>query len=1015
MDVHPHQHPDLELPKDERTKKVSEAFTQLRKGFKTIQMYQLGPERFASLINPALVILTDALTAGPVELQVKPMALQCADTMVWASEGRDSIAGRLFREGIRRLNFLPGLTEDELSKLVQIMLSHPRAGGKDLTAQLFEASFVHIEYLVISGFGFGELSKEQVDSGVARITEHLDQRLQQLGPNSFLPSPLDSAQLAELSQLTQGNVLTLPAFREKVQQEWRADESARMPKQLAVLISSQLEEGQVPEQLLNQIVERLVDMTLDAGNLTSLLEILNGLKAQAEKTGPNSYARQVVRAISRELNLRDRVLRLAELQRTRPFQVPGELVRLLAGLEVEALGSLLEALDLLEKPEQRLPWLEGISHLAKSNPQLLIDSLKSDRPGHAVDVLAVLKQLTPADWPKHVQETLRHPSIAVRIEIVTYLSTLKESQVLRFLAEASRSSVAEVRCAAYEALVTYDSGKAAQHFLHIAQSSQWDKLPQKEKELVYTCLGRTRHELARQHFQEVLAQKERLLGDAVIVSTKLLTVIGLKAMEDPDAQKMLRAAMDAAQTGRKVRSAIAESLEAIRVGIQGRQRHASTIATVSTVKQVNEVVAPAESAAEASLLSGELSERELSSQTTDQQLQGPFRNLLGSLNMLLRSSRLYDPGNAIFTKPLQTALDASNQIIATDGALELVLVSGSFFINGRLVRIDQAMSDQVNHLSEELKQRNLVGFRASAVLRIDDWQALLMVLRTEDGAAPTSATGVHLIRGDTLAEHLEKAGISAAAKDERPEDALRRILVPYARALLFIETYLAGLRSGGKMGQINAERITENLVDASYVLGPRMLGLTFSEHGDHNLVYHLVNTALLSIFFGRELGLNKAQLKQLALVALLCEAPFGLLAPQIQLVAFPERLSAEAQAQIAMARKKGAVFALIEQPTNDNNLKRALCCLQLHAVFDRRSLYLARILALCATFERVTGPCADHPGVTPQVAIDGMCKQLRARFDPELLYVFASSVGTLPFKCLSKPGSIGSNPTLTAP
>jgi HD-GYP domain len=1002
MDANPHQHPDLELPKDERTKKVSEAFTQLRKGFKTIQMYQLGPERFASLINPALAILTDALTAGPVELQVKPMALQYADTMVWASEGRDSIAGRLFREGIRRLNFLPGLTEDELSKLVQIILSNPRAGGKDLTAQLFEASFVHIEYLVISGFGLGELSKEQVDAGVARITEYLDQRLQLLPPNSLLPNPLDSAQLAELGQLTQGKILTLPAFHEKVQQEWRADETARLPKQLAIFISSQLEEGQLPEQILNQIVERLVDMILDAGNLASLLELLDGLEAQAVKTGPNSSARQVVRAISGELSLRDRVLRLAELHRTQRFQAPGELVRLLAGLEVEALGSLLEALDVLGKPEQRSTWLEGISHLAKSNLQLLIDSLKSDRPGHAVDLLAVLKQLTPTDWPKHVQEALRHPSIAVRIEVVTYLSTLKESQALRFLTEASRSSVAEVRCAAYEALVKYDSGKAAQHFLHIAHSPQWDKLPQREKELVYACLGKTQHELARQHFQEVLAQKERLLGDAVIVSTKLLAVIGLTAMADPDAQKMLRAAMDSSLTGRKVRSAIAESLEAIRVGMQERLRHSSTLATVSDAKQVKDAVAPAEVTAEASLPSGELSEHELSLQTTDQQLQGHFRNILGSLNMLLRSSRLYDPGNAIFTKPLQTALDASNQIISTDGALELVLVSGSFFINGRLVRIDQAMVDQVNHLSEELKQRALVGLSASAALRIGDFQALLTILRTEDGAAHTATTGIHLIRGNTLAENLEKAGISAAEKDERPEKARRRILVPYARALLFIETYLAGLGSGGKTAQISADRITENLVDASYVLGPRMLGLTFSEHGDHNLACHLVNTALLSIFFGRELGLDKAQLKQLALVALLSEAAFGLLAPQIQLVAFPERLSAEAQSQIAIARKKGAVLALIEQPVSDNNLKRALCCLQMHAVFDRRALYLARILALCTTFERLTGPCADHPGVTPQVAIDGMCKQLRARFDPELLYVFASSVGALPFKCLSK-------------
>jgi hypothetical protein len=191
-------------------------------------------------------------------------------------------------------------------------------------------------------------------------------------------------------------------------------------------------------------------------------------------------------------------------------------------------------------------------------------------------------------------------------------------------------------------------------------------------------------------------------------------------------------------------------------------------------------------------------------------------------------------------------------------------------------------------------------------------------------------------------------------------------------------------------------------VDASFVLGPRMLGLTLSEQGERHLVYHLANSAVLSVFFGRELGLDKAQLKQLAQLALLCEATFGLLDRKIQLVSIPERLPAEAQAQIMTARQQGALLALLEEPVGDSNLKRALCCLQLNATFDSsHTLYPSRILALCTSFERFTGPCSDHPGVAPHLAIAGMCKQLRVKFDPELLYRFATTVGTLAFKCLS--------------
>ncbi|MCP4868758.1 MAG: HEAT repeat domain-containing protein [Proteobacteria bacterium] len=105
---------------------------------------------------------------------------------------------RLYRDGVRALVFKPGLTQDELEELLDILAKRASTGRnaeeEDLVTLLWKKSFEHVTYSAVEGFthdlhaagSFGEDGRPKVDTGEAipRMMERISGQRELVGANA---------------------------------------------------------------------------------------------------------------------------------------------------------------------------------------------------------------------------------------------------------------------------------------------------------------------------------------------------------------------------------------------------------------------------------------------------------------------------------------------------------------------------------------------------------------------------------------------------------------------------------------------------------------------------------------------------------------------------------------------------------------------------------------------------------------------------------------------------------------
>lgn len=149
-------------PSRDPVKAGADLVHEILRAFKVRRLYDVRhPQRRESEELSITRIAALLEQAGPIDIVVENERLIVGGVSVHDQpEGRDSISFILYREGLRRLSFYPGLTSDELSALLDAVAAAALAGSEeefDLLARLWERGFLHIRYAFV----------EQLDEGWA--------------------------------------------------------------------------------------------------------------------------------------------------------------------------------------------------------------------------------------------------------------------------------------------------------------------------------------------------------------------------------------------------------------------------------------------------------------------------------------------------------------------------------------------------------------------------------------------------------------------------------------------------------------------------------------------------------------------------------------------------------------------------------------------------------------------------------------------------------------------------------
>jgi len=381
--------------------------------------------------------------------------------------------------------------------------------------------------------------------------------------------------------------------------------------------------------------------------------------------------------------------------------------------------------------------------------------------------------------------------------------------------------------------------------------------------------------------------------------------------------------------------------------------------------------------------------------------------------------KMYDPENHVFEKPIAQLQETMNQVIQKDGKLEFMGVKQSFYLNGMLVKVDMSALDNVRTLLEEMRSKDVGGITLFRSVSVPELKNFIWIFSKEqsdqadeDGVEGKKLVSMKLAKWSKLKDKLENEKDESEAKLDRKKYAM----TCYGRAVLFVRKYFESLRKEKPIATSKVLRVIQDLVDISLDHRTHFLGMTTTRSDSEYLAYHSCNTALITIVFGAELGLTKAQLRDLGYIALFHDAGMGTVPDE--LLNKRGALTLEERNIINRAPLISIRNILQEKQINRATLLRLVTTFEhkvdygtavrdgqgnIQMIIPKANLGLyAKMIAIAATYDALTSKRPFRDAYGPEVALMLMWTEMRNKFDPDLLKVFMRVMAIQPIKVLTK-------------
>ena len=430
-----------------------------------------------------------------VQLAVLESQLRFEDEVVFESADRtDSLAFLLYRDGIRRLSFSPGVELQELRAFLRClnrvaMLSNDQ---DDLVTLLWEQDFHSIRYFAIE-----ELTRSE---SYSRLSDQLATSALEEGGGQGPPAEAVSLDLKQPVSTVPVEACRLePGEIEAMQKELAVEEQApfrqlvsELALELVLLEDGEEEQGEIAGDIV-EIADRLITDG-EVAELVGMHEHIDGLTAMVFRGSPS--AQKLSSELTRALTEPGRFESLMETVEAAHAPKPEALTVFLARLGTAAAPSLPAWMGKFSSAPYRRAVTAALLFLENGGLSLLREALPTGPP--------------PAD----LQERLRHRQF-VR-EVVHALGRHSSEQALPLLEQLLVSHDSETRRESFLAASRYPEVRV----LSLCLERLMDSDPEIRTAALDTLVKRGRAELGLQILERSLAS-ERFARIALLEKRRL--------------------------------------------------------------------------------------------------------------------------------------------------------------------------------------------------------------------------------------------------------------------------------------------------------------------------------------------------------------------------------------------------------------------------------------------------------------------------------------------------------------
>jgi hypothetical protein len=545
--------PDLDA---KAAQQAAQAFGLLIKGLKNIAIYRHAESRYGEYLDPAYRALTQFLGDHQnLPLKLGPYTLEYNKHVIYEEQSKENLTYRFYRDGMRFLVFREGLELDELLRFMLLAIdtsSDAQLQQEDMITRLWKESFQHIEYVVVEGFEFGELSQDQVEIEVEKIVGYLRQ---QLAANSdditrFARLSVEDLEL-ELNDIEQvrGNIISGRTARDddraRIQEELFLEEKKRVFAKMVLILFQILERDSVDSdyELMAESFAQVLDTLLLSEDVGGSVAVLHRFDQIAQRPTLDAGQRALVARIRENF-----ARRMAEPQRLEAVSQYMTLTQHLDPLAVKAYLSVLDAgaipmlcdmLEGMERAEARQVLIEVLADIGKDQAGVFAQRLDSKSSNVVRDMLAIIDIIDPPDKISLYGHLLEHPNLMIRLEGLKIMSKSRTEVAIKHLEKAMHDQDIQMRLGAYRALAASHPARAVPAFKTLMRSETYLARDRREQLAIAIALGETRAPDALAFFESLFDTKGSLFQRGKVNDLKLMAVRGLAAMRSVDAFKLL--------------------------------------------------------------------------------------------------------------------------------------------------------------------------------------------------------------------------------------------------------------------------------------------------------------------------------------------------------------------------------------------------------------------------------------------------------------------------------------------
>ena len=382
---------------------------------------------------------------APIEVDVLPFELLFRKGTIYEEQDRErSLAFRLFRDGVRKMRFEPGLGWDDLVSLLEILsvrCNGVRQQEEDLITLLRKARFENITIESVEGHIPDEEMPE--NEALAPMVDEAESTDPLPDWDQPAPGPVG------------GNVQYLPV-EEPALQALRSEET---PAALAALAVRSVDELLQAARTLQdtQLFEQLVPFVEEVQHYLIVERNLNELARLAHIYRQMFGDGRTLPVLGEERSF-ERIMRMVT-EDDEP--IPAALYHLMGPVNEDIVNRALDMLVFGARGARRKALLEVVKHGARTNASIVATRLSTVPSDLIPDLFAILGEVAPTARVEAAFELVEQPDEALQLELLAVLTDApKGLRLARALQALMKSPHEAVRIRATQLLGAVGGAKA---------------------------------------------------------------------------------------------------------------------------------------------------------------------------------------------------------------------------------------------------------------------------------------------------------------------------------------------------------------------------------------------------------------------------------------------------------------------------------------------------------------------------------------------------------------------------